>query len=63
MAAAPLLAERTQAQKQALPVWAGPLIAVVTVVVAVLVTYQLYRVGDSGAKAAWDYVRDLKPAQ
>jgi hypothetical protein len=48
-------ATRTQAapQTQTLPMWASAAIAVVSVAVAGLVTWQLYRVGDSGAHAVW----------
>lgn len=44
---------RSQTALQALPVWASALIAVVSVAVAIVVTWQLYRVGDAGAKAVW----------
>jgi hypothetical protein len=51
-------ATRTQPQTrlQALPQWASILLAVVAVAVAILVTWQLYRVGDSGAHAVWNGV-------
>ena len=54
-------ATRTQpaTTTQALPQWASILVAVVAVVVGAVVTWQLYRVGDSGAHAAWDYVHQL----
>jgi hypothetical protein len=54
-------ATRTQAaaQVQVLPQWASILLAAVAVAVGALVTWQLYRVGDSGAHASWDYVQHL----
>ena len=47
-------------QRTALPVWVGYAVAVLAVVVSVLVVWQLYRIGDSGAHASWDYVQKLK---
>lgn len=35
-------------------------VAGVAVVVSVAVVWQLYRIGDAGAHATWDYVKDLK---
>jgi hypothetical protein len=54
-------ATRTQpaTQVQALPQWASILLAVVAVVIAGLATWQLYRIGDSGAHAAYGYVQQL----
>lgn len=50
---------QTATQTQALPQWASILLAVVAVAIAVLATWQLYRVGDSGARAAYGYVQQL----
>lgn len=43
----------------ALPVWATALVTLLAAAVAIGGTIQLYRVGDSGAHAAWDYVKQL----
>lgn len=43
-----------------LPTWVGVAIAVVAVAVAAVNVLQIYRVGDSGAHAAWDYVQKIK---
>jgi hypothetical protein len=43
----------TRTQAEVLPIWASAVIAVVGVAVAILVTWQLYRVGDAGAHAVW----------
>ena len=45
---------RPQSRRQVLPVWATALVAVVAVTVSVGSVVELYRIGDSGAKAAWD---------
>lgn len=37
-----------------LPQWQAVVVAVVAVVVAALVTWQLYRIGDAGAQVAWN---------
>ncbi len=44
---------RTAPRKQALPVWATAIVAVLSVAVAVGTVIQLYRIGDSGAQAVW----------
>ncbi|MGN6609193.1 MAG: hypothetical protein ACTHMS_19540 [Jatrophihabitans sp.] len=44
-----------------LPKWAQPVLSVLSVVVVVLALIWLYRIGDSGAKAAWDYVKHVQP--
>jgi hypothetical protein len=46
--------------RTAVPVAVTYAVAAVSIVVSVIVTWQLYRVGDSGAHAAWDYVHQLK---
>lgn len=38
----------------------GFVVGFVSVAVSVLVVWQVYRIGDSGAHAAWDYVHHLK---
>jgi hypothetical protein len=39
--------------RKALPVWATAAVAVVAIVVSVGAVVELYRIGDSGAKAVW----------
>jgi hypothetical protein len=34
--------------------WVRPVVGVLIVAVAVVAVYEVYRIGDSGAKAAWD---------
>jgi hypothetical protein len=41
-------------ERRALPVWVTSIVAALAVVVAVGGVVQLVRIGDSGAKAAWD---------
>ncbi len=41
------------ARATALPTWVTAVVAVVAVAVSVGGVYQLYRIGDSGAKAVW----------
>lgn len=43
----------TAPARTTLPQWAAILLAVVAVVVSLLVTWQLYRIGDAGARAVW----------
>lgn len=47
-------ATRTRSQTKVLPMLASLAIAVVTIVVCGLVSWQLYRIGDAGAHAVWD---------
>jgi hypothetical protein len=44
---------RSATRKQALPVWATAVLAVLSVAVAVGTLIQLYRIGDSGAQSVW----------
>jgi hypothetical protein len=48
------LAWRRGAGSRALPVWVTVVVAAVAVAVSVGGVVQLYRIGDSGARAAWD---------
>ncbi len=46
--------------RTAVPVWVTYAVAVVAVAMSIVVVWQVYRIGDSGAHAAWDYVHKLK---
>ncbi len=47
--------------RQSLPVWVTAVVAVVAIAVSTGVSVQLYRIGQSGAKAVWSGVADLPP--
>ncbi len=47
------------ATRTSVPVAVRYAVAVVAVLVSVATVVQLYRIGDSGASASWDYVKDL----
>lgn len=49
----------TRIESATLPQWATILLAVVSVAVSAVAVWQLYRVGDSGAHASWDYVQQI----
>jgi hypothetical protein len=57
---ATLLRPEAVAARVRLPAWVAEAVSALAVVVSVLVVWQLYRIGDSGAHAAWDYVQNLK---
>jgi hypothetical protein len=46
--------------RTAAPTWVATAVSVVAVVMSVAAVWQCYRIGDSGAHAAWDYVQKLK---
>ena len=54
------LTRASTATKQAVPTLVSVAVAVVAVAMAAASVWQLYRIGDSGAKAAWGYVQQLK---
>jgi hypothetical protein len=45
---------QTETQTKALPQWASILLAVAAVAMSVLIVWQLYRIGDAGARAVWE---------
>ncbi len=45
--------------RRVLPVWVAVLISVLAVAAAAGALFELIRIGDSGATAAWNYVRQL----
>lgn len=49
----------TRVDSAPLPLWASLGLAVASVAVSAAAVWQLYRVGDSGAHAAWDYVQRI----
>lgn len=50
---------KPETRTQALPVWAAAIVAFMAIGVSVGAMVQLYRIGDSGASAVWNYVHDL----
>lgn len=48
------------ATRTAVPVAVRYAVAAISVLVSIATMVQLYRIGDSGASATWDYVTDLK---